>query len=67
MNENIFNINRFVAHRKSALASRRSAAVQRGLRSGAAVELIEGDVMVLIGTAAAVKAGEDLLLRGRPK
>jgi hypothetical protein len=29
------------------------------------LELIEGDVVVLIGTAAAVTAGEDVLLRGK--
>jgi hypothetical protein len=31
----------------------------------AALELIEGDVVVLIGTAAAVMAGEERLLRGK--
>ncbi len=29
------------------------------------LELIEGDVVVLIGNAAAVTAGEDVLLRGK--
>jgi hypothetical protein len=31
---------------------------------GPELELIEGDVVVLIGSAAAVTAGEDVLLRG---
>ncbi len=38
---------------------------QRGLKLAPELELLEGDVVVLIGTAAAVTAGEDLLLRGR--
>jgi hypothetical protein len=38
---------------------------QRTLKLAPDLELIEGDVVVLIGTAAAVTAGEDVLLRGR--
>jgi K+/H+ antiporter YhaU regulatory subunit KhtT len=37
---------------------------QRALKLGPDLELVEGDVVVLIGTAAAVTAGEELLLRG---
>jgi hypothetical protein len=40
---------------------------QRGLKLGPQLELIEGDVVVLIGTAAAVTAGEDVLLRGKQR
>jgi CPA2 family monovalent cation:H+ antiporter-2 len=40
---------------------------QRGLRPGPELELRDGDVVVLIGTAAAVTAGEELLLRGPQK
>jgi len=40
---------------------------QPGLKLAPALELMEGDVVVLIGTAAAVTAGEELLLRGRQK
>ncbi|MCF8150389.1 MAG: cation:proton antiporter [Burkholderiaceae bacterium] len=38
---------------------------QRGLKLTPELALIEGDVVVLIGTAAAVTAGEDVLLRGK--
>jgi CPA2 family monovalent cation:H+ antiporter-2 len=38
---------------------------QRVIKLEAALELIEGDVVVLIGTAAAVMAGEERLLRGK--
>jgi len=38
---------------------------QRGLKLEPELKLIEGDVVVLIGTAAAVTAGEDVLLRGK--
>jgi CPA2 family monovalent cation:H+ antiporter-2 len=38
---------------------------QRGLKLDAALQLIEGDVVVLIGTAAAVNSGEERLLRGK--
>lgn len=38
---------------------------QRTLRLEPELTLIEGDVVVLIGTAAAVTAGEDVLLRGK--
>ncbi len=38
---------------------------QRVIRLEPALELIEGDVVVLIGTAAAVTAGEERLLRGK--
>ncbi|MBI5108475.1 MAG: cation:proton antiporter [Rhodocyclales bacterium] len=38
---------------------------QRGLKLEAALQLIEGDVVVLIGTAAAVTLGEERLLRGK--
>ena len=38
---------------------------QRGLKLDAALQLIEGDVVVLIGTAAAVTSGEERLLRGK--
>ena len=38
---------------------------QRGLRLEPDTTLLEGDVVVLIGDAAAVTAGEDVLLRGR--
>jgi CPA2 family monovalent cation:H+ antiporter-2 len=38
---------------------------QRVIKLEAALELIEGDVVVLIGTAAAVTAGEERLLRGK--
>jgi CPA2 family monovalent cation:H+ antiporter-2 len=38
---------------------------QRALKLEPDLELIEGDVVVLIGTAAAVTAGEDVLLRGK--
>lgn len=38
---------------------------QRALKLEPELELIEGDVVVLIGTAAAVTAGEDVLLRGK--
>ena len=37
---------------------------QRALKLEPELELIEGDVVVLIGTAAAVTAAEDVLLRG---
>lgn len=37
---------------------------QRALKLEPELELVEGDVVVLIGTAAAVTAGEDVLLRG---
>ena len=37
---------------------------QRALKLEPELELIDGDVVVLIGTAAAVTAGEDMLLRG---
>jgi CPA2 family monovalent cation:H+ antiporter-2 len=40
---------------------------QRALRLAPDLELIEGDVVVLIGTAAAVTAAEDVLLRGMQK
>ena len=40
---------------------------QRGLKLNPELSLIEGDVVVLIGTASAVTAGEDILLRGRQK
>jgi CPA2 family monovalent cation:H+ antiporter-2 len=40
---------------------------QRALRLTPELELIEGDVVVLLGTAAAIVAGEDMLLRGRQK
>ena len=40
---------------------------QRALKLGPDLELVEGDVVVLIGTAAAVTAGEELLLRGGQK
>jgi CPA2 family monovalent cation:H+ antiporter-2 len=40
---------------------------QRGLKLEPELELIEGDVVVLIGSAAAVTAGEDVLLRGKQK
>ncbi|AJP48113.1 potassium transporter [Rugosibacter aromaticivorans] len=40
---------------------------QRGLKPQPSLELIEGDVVVLLGTAAAVVAGEDALLRGKLK
>ena len=40
---------------------------QRGLKLAPELALIEGDVVVLIGTAAAVTAGEDVLLRGGRK
>ena len=40
---------------------------QRGLKLEPQLELIEGDVVVLIGTAAAVTAGEEILLRGKQK
>ena len=40
---------------------------QRSLKLEPGLELIEGDVVVLIGTAAAVTAAEDVLLRGRQK
>lgn len=40
---------------------------QRGLKLEPELELIEGDVVVLIGAAAAVMAGEDRLLRGKMK
>jgi CPA2 family monovalent cation:H+ antiporter-2 len=40
---------------------------QRALKLEPQLELIEGDVVVLIGTAAAVTAGEDVLLRGKQK
>jgi hypothetical protein len=35
------------------------------LKLDPALQLIEGDVVVLIGTAAAVNAGEERLLRGK--
>jgi CPA2 family monovalent cation:H+ antiporter-2 len=38
---------------------------QRGLKLDSALQLIEGDVVVLIGTAAAVTSGEERLLRGK--
>ena len=38
---------------------------QRGLRLEPDTTLLEGDVVVLIGDAAAVTAGEEMLLRGR--
>ncbi len=38
---------------------------QRALKLDPALQLIEGDVVVLIGTAAAVNAGEERLLRGK--
>jgi CPA2 family monovalent cation:H+ antiporter-2 len=38
---------------------------QRGLKLDVALQLIEGDVVVLIGTAAAVTSGEERLLRGK--
>ena len=38
---------------------------QRGLKLDATLQLIEGDVVVLIGTAAAVTSGEERLLRGK--
>ncbi len=38
---------------------------QRALKIDPALQLIEGDVVVLIGTAAAVNAGEERLLRGK--
>jgi CPA2 family monovalent cation:H+ antiporter-2 len=38
---------------------------QRGLKLDAELTLIEGDVVVLIGTASAVTAGEERLLRGK--
>ncbi|MCC7311203.1 MAG: cation:proton antiporter [Sulfuritalea sp.] len=40
---------------------------QRALKLAPDLELIAGDVVVLIGTAAAVTAGEELLLRGSGK
>ena len=40
---------------------------QRALKLEPSLELIEGDVVVLIGTAAAVTAGEEILLRGSRK
>jgi CPA2 family monovalent cation:H+ antiporter-2 len=40
---------------------------QRALKLEPQLELIEGDVVVLIGTAAAVTAGEEVLLRGKLK
>ncbi len=40
---------------------------QRGLKLTPELALIEGDVVVLIGTAAAVTAGEEVLLRGKQK
>ena len=40
---------------------------QRSLKLEPGLELIEGDVVVLIGSAAAVTAAEDVLLRGRQK
>ena len=40
---------------------------QRSLKLEPQLGLIEGDVVVLIGTAAAVTAGEDVLLRGKLK
>jgi CPA2 family monovalent cation:H+ antiporter-2 len=39
---------------------------QRGLRLTPELELIEGDVVVLLGAAAAVVAGESRLLRAKP-
>ncbi len=38
---------------------------QRALKLAPTLQLIEGDVVVLIGTAAAVNAGEERLLRGK--
>lgn len=38
---------------------------QRSLKLEPSLELIEGDVVVLLGTAAAIVAGEDALLRGK--
>ncbi|MDO9449916.1 MAG: NAD-binding protein, partial [Rugosibacter sp.] len=38
---------------------------QRSLKLEPSLELIEGDVVVLLGTAAAIVAGEDVLLRGK--
>jgi CPA2 family monovalent cation:H+ antiporter-2 len=46
----------------SATAIRRRS--QRALKLAPDLELIEGDVVVLIGTAAAVTAAEEVLLRG---
>ncbi|KAF0164051.1 MAG: monovalent cation:H+ antiporter-2 CPA2 family [Rhodocyclaceae bacterium] len=40
---------------------------QRGLKLAPELELIEGDVVVLLGTAAAVTAAEDVLLHGKQK
>jgi hypothetical protein len=40
---------------------------QRTLKLAPDLELIEGDVVVLIGTAAAVTAAEEVLLRGTLK
>jgi CPA2 family monovalent cation:H+ antiporter-2 len=40
---------------------------QRALKLEPLLELIEGDVVVLIGNAAAVTAGEEALLRGKQK
>ncbi|MBI5862745.1 MAG: cation:proton antiporter [Rhodocyclales bacterium] len=40
---------------------------QRGLKLEPELELIAGDVVVLIGTAAVVTAGEGVLLRGKTK
>lgn len=40
---------------------------QRALKLVPQLELLEGDVVVLIGTAAAVTAGEAILLRGMQK
>lgn len=40
---------------------------QRGLKPEPLLELMEGDVVVLLGTATAVVAGEDTLLRGKLK
>jgi CPA2 family monovalent cation:H+ antiporter-2 len=40
---------------------------QRGLKPEPGLELIEGDVVVLLGTATAIVAGEERLLRGKQK
>ena len=37
---------------------------QRALKLAPELQLLQGDVVVLIGTAAAVTAGEEVLLRG---
>lgn len=49
----------------SVMAIRRRT--QRGLKLEPELDLIEGDVVVLIGAAAAVMAGEESLLRGKQK